>query len=77
MLQQLNTDFYQKLKEQHPNLTSRELKLCALLCIDMETKDIASVFSISPDSVNKNRYRLRKKLQLDKSQDLITYLKSR
>jgi DNA-binding CsgD family transcriptional regulator len=40
----------------------------------MSTKEIASVLGISPDSVKKARNRLRKKLDLDATQDLNNFL---
>lgn len=75
-VEHLNTDFYHKLNTDYPSLTPYELKLCSLLRINLETKDIAALLNISPSSVNTSRYRLRKKLQLDKSQNLVELLKS-
>ena len=75
-VEQINTNFYEKLKTSFPLLTPRELKLCAFLRIDLDSNHIASLFNISPDSVNKSRYRLRKKLQLETSQDLESFLKT-
>ena len=60
-LENVNQLFYQKLKADFPTITPNELKLSALLRCDFSSKDIATIFNISPSSVDMNRYRLRKK----------------
>ena len=41
----------------------------------MRAKQIAEMLSVSPDSVNTNRYRLRKKLGLQRGDCLDEYLR--
>ncbi|MEO0403402.1 MAG: tetratricopeptide repeat protein [Bacteroidota bacterium] len=55
-------EFFSKLKDRYPDLTKNELRLCSLLRMNLSSKDIASILSISDDGVKKARYRLRKKL---------------
>jgi tetratricopeptide (TPR) repeat protein len=62
---QVHTDFYKKLNEQFPNLTSNEKKLCAFLKLNMSTKDIASITYQSVKSISVARSRLRKKLNIE------------
>ena len=57
-------DFFNKLEAAHPGLTKTELKFCAYLRIHMTSQQIASVMDISMEAIRKNRYRLRKKLEL-------------
>ena len=57
-----------------PNLTNNELKLCAFLRLNLSSKEISSLLNITPESVNKARYRLRKKLSLSSKEDLSTYI---
>lgn len=57
-----------------PNLTSNELKLCAFLRLNLSSKEISNLLSITPESVNKARYRLRKKLNLSANDDLATFI---
>lgn len=59
-----------------PDMTANELKLCAFLRLNLSSKEIASLFNISPDSVNKARYRLRKKMDLNSNEDLFVFLSS-
>lgn len=66
-------DFYKNLLEDFPDLTSNELKLAAFLKIGLNTKDIASILYLTPNSVKVNRYRLRKKLDIDTDVNLQTF----
>ena len=65
-----HTEFFKKLKADYPTLTSTDLRLCACLKLNMETKDIASLMNLSVRAVENNRYRLRKKLNLRTEQNL-------
>ena len=60
----LNSAYVERLKNQYPSLTKKDLELCLLLRLDLSSKEIASVKSVSPDSVKVMRSRLRKKLNL-------------
>ncbi|RXG18193.1 Tfp pilus assembly protein PilF [Leeuwenhoekiella aestuarii] len=55
-------------------LTATELRLCMLLRLDLSSKEIASVLRITPDSVRVARYRLRKKLPLDSTDELVNFM---
>jgi hypothetical protein len=56
--------FFVQLKESYPTLTPHEIKLCALLRLNFNTKELALILNIAIDSANKARFRLRKKLGL-------------
>lgn len=58
----VNQEFYDKLNEQHPDLTVNERRICAFLFLDMSTKEIANITGQSLNSINLARTRLRKKL---------------
>lgn len=75
-LENVNQLFYKKLKESYPSVTQNELKLSALLRCDFSSKDIATIFNISPSSVDMNRYRLRKKFNLAQDHNLNDFLKN-
>ncbi|MFR9534292.1 MAG: LuxR C-terminal-related transcriptional regulator [Rikenellaceae bacterium] len=70
-----NEEFADRLSAKHPALTSGERRLASLLRIDLSTKDISVLMGISPKTVNMNRYRLRKSLELDSEIDLVEYIK--
>lgn len=63
-------DFFKNLKTLYPQLTSNDLRLCACLKLNLESKEIASLMNLSVRAVENSRYRLRKKLNLIPSQNL-------
>ena len=64
-----------RLMEKYPKLTKTDLKLCVYIKLNMSTKEIAEMMSISPRSVEMARYRLRKKLGLSPEESIISTLK--
>ena len=72
----LHRDFNRRLAEAFPNLTENERKLANLLRQGFSSKYIASLMNIAPKSVEINRYRLRAKLGLTRSDNLIKFIKS-
>lgn len=67
--------FFVRLKELCPDLTENDLRLCAYISIGMRAKQIAEMLNVSPDSINSNRYRLRKKFGLSRGQSLDDYIR--
>ncbi|MGB3590769.1 MAG: LuxR family transcriptional regulator [Nonlabens sp.] len=67
-------DFFKKIKERHPKLTTGDLRLCTYLRLNLSSKEIAPLLNISPRSVEIKRYRLRKKMELDKEISLTDYI---
>ena len=56
------------------DLTTSDLKLCTFLRMNLNTKEIADIMGLSVRSVESRRYRLRKKLNLSKEEDLVSNL---
>lgn len=71
----VHPNFFVKLKEISGKLTENDLRLCAYINIGMRAKQIAEMLSVSPDSINTNRYRLRKKLGLQRGESLDEYIR--
>ena len=69
-----NENFFLRLKEHHPDLTANELKLCALLRMNLLSKEIAQLMHVTVKAVEVSRYRLRKKLKIDSEINLYDYL---
>ena len=67
-------DFLKKVKNQHPTLTSNDLRLCAYLRLNLSSKEIAPLLNISSRSVEVKRYRLRKKMGLPHDSGLTDYI---
>lgn len=74
--QEMHLDFAYKIQQQYPELTNDEIKLCTYLRMNMSTKEIARIKMITVAGVNKSRNRLRKKIGLDPSVDLMKFLSS-
>tara|TARA_R110002096_G_scaffold436050_1_gene666107 strand:+ start:46006 stop:47730 length:1725 start_codon:yes stop_codon:yes gene_type:complete len=72
--EQVHTGFFKNLKSKHPNLTSGDLKLSALIRMNLNLKESAAILGISPESVKTSRYRLRKKMNIPQSSDLLEYI---
>ena len=71
---QVHGDFLKKLVKDVDKLTPQETKLAAYLRMNMSSKEIANLMGISVRGVELARYRLRKKLGLDRDQNLNDYL---
>tara|TARA_R110002051_G_scaffold60446_4_gene110639 strand:- start:1978 stop:4857 length:2880 start_codon:yes stop_codon:yes gene_type:complete len=69
-----HSQFFEKLREKHPNLSSNEIKLSAYLKLNLSSKEIASLMNVAITSVEQSRYRLRKKFNLDKEENLVNYI---
>jgi DNA-binding CsgD family transcriptional regulator len=67
-------DFLIRLKEKYPSLKPHELKLCAYLRMNLSSKEIARLMSISVRGVEISRYRLRKKLEIPTETNLFQFL---
>lgn len=67
-------DFLNKLEEKHPGLTKAEKKLCTLLYINMSSKEIATITNTTIRTIETSRYRLRKKFNLSRDEDIVSFL---
>lgn len=74
--QQVHNDFYSKLNELHTDLTANEKKLCAFLRLNMTTKEISAITYQSANSIIVARSRLRKKLGIERDENLVSYLEN-
>ena len=67
-------DFSRRFKSSYPVLSPQDMKLSAYLRMNLSTKEIAHLLNISVRGVEISRYRLRKKLQLDRKLNLQDYI---
>jgi len=72
----INKNFYTRLKQIYPEISANDLKICALIKLNLSIKEMASILNISPDSVKTARYRLRKKLQMNADDNLTSFILS-
>ncbi|WP_281637795.1 helix-turn-helix and ligand-binding sensor domain-containing protein [Flavobacterium marginilacus] len=75
-LNQINNEFIINLSKKYPNLTSKDIKLCVYLKMNLSSKEIAPMMNISFRGVELHRYRLRKKLELNQDEVLSKFLLS-
>ncbi|MBT4252895.1 MAG: hypothetical protein HN995_03605 [Candidatus Marinimicrobia bacterium] len=71
---EIHTGFYSELRNSHPGLSENELKVCALLRLNLISKDIAKVMNVQPSSIDIYRHRIRKKLEIGSEENLSTFL---
>lgn len=72
---EMHPDFTDSLRRDYPKLTPGDVELACMVFLGLETKHIARMLSINPDSVKKNRQRLRAKLGLTPDQPLDLFLR--
>ena len=70
----VHQDFFTLLKQRCPDLTHNELKLCALLKLNLNLKEVAAILGIAAESVKTARYRLRKKFDLTRDDSLLDHI---
>lgn len=70
----VNQSFYTRLQERFPNLSPKDLKLCALIKLNFSSKEMAKLLGISVESAHTSRYRLRKKLKLTRDINLTEFI---
>lgn len=71
---QVNHEFHQKLMDRFPDLTSGDRALAGLLRLNLTNKEVASIRGISTNSAKMARYRLRKKMGLEPTEDVNAFL---
>jgi DNA-binding CsgD family transcriptional regulator/outer membrane protein assembly factor BamB len=71
---QVHSDFLKRLREQYPQLTPKDQRLCAYLRMNLSSKEAAQLLNISVRGVEVSRYRLRKKMGLSSDDNLTEVL---
>jgi tetratricopeptide (TPR) repeat protein/DNA-binding CsgD family transcriptional regulator len=74
--EKVHSSFFNNLKNHFPDLTQSDLKLCALLSLNLSMKEMAELMGISAESVKMARHRLRKKLELQTEENLTEFIAS-
>ncbi|HET9136248.1 MAG TPA: hypothetical protein VFO76_06390, partial [Candidatus Kapabacteria bacterium] len=63
-------EFRIRLSEAYPGLTKMEIRICTLLRMNLKSQDISQLTCLSERNIENHRYRIRKKMELLKEQDL-------
>jgi DNA-binding CsgD family transcriptional regulator len=69
-----DSEFLSKLQKKHPNLNQRELRVSLMVKLNYDTREIARSIGISTRGMESIRYRMHRKLNLDKHKSIKTYL---
>lgn len=74
LFENVNNSFLHNLTSKHPDLNANDIRFLSFIYLNLNTKEIASLLNISPESCRKRKERLRKKMNLDKDASLLEYL---
>lgn len=69
-----HSKFRETLTIMHPDLTPNEIKLCSFLRLNMSSKEISEITQQSVRALETARSRMRKKIGLNRSNNLVQYL---
>jgi DNA-binding CsgD family transcriptional regulator len=76
-LQNLHPEFFGKLQQYADGkLTALDLKYCAYIYMKLSSKQIASTMHVEQKTVRMTKYRIKKKLGLDKDTDLDNFIEN-
>jgi DNA-binding CsgD family transcriptional regulator len=76
-LTDLTSPYARRISEGRLRLTPREMEICDLLKGGLSSKEVAELLGISPETVEKHRRHIRKKLGISKKDiNLVTYLQN-
>lgn len=76
MFDKANPGFMHQLKSIAPDITTAEIRLAALIKLNLGNKHIASMLGIGTDAVRKTKSRLRQRLQIDNETELEDIIKT-
>lgn len=72
----VNKGFYERLQTQYPNLSTGDLKICALIKLNFSGQEMASLLGISLGGIHLARHRLRKKMNINRDVNLTAFINS-
>ncbi len=72
----VNDGFDNMLLTVYKELTKTEREVCALLRLNLSVKEIASIRNSSSDAIKVTRYRIRKKMNIPKNQNLEVFIQN-
>ena len=74
LFRQLHASFYDNALRICPDLTKTELHVCAMIRLNLSTKDIARLTNINISSIEMTRFHIRKKLNMEQGENLAAFL---
>ncbi len=74
--EQVHAGFFQNLTTRYPGLTPNEVRICSLLRLNLNTKEIAALMNRTTGTIDNARSNIRKKMRLEEEDNLTTLLMS-
>jgi tetratricopeptide (TPR) repeat protein len=71
---EVHNNFDHKLMAFNADLSEKDLRLASFIKMNLSTKEIAAILNVLPQSILTSKYRLKKKLNLAKEEDLYGFL---
>jgi DNA-binding CsgD family transcriptional regulator len=69
-------EFIVRLQLRHPSLAGTEIRICSMIKLGLNTHEIATLLGISERSVESCRRSIRKKIGLNKGEELGVFLET-
>lgn len=77
IIQETHPNFFKRLNERAKSkLTNLDLKYAAYIYMNMDNTQIAKALKVDPKTVSVTKYRLKQKLNIDKEEDLNTFIRN-
>lgn len=76
LFEQVHEGLLARLLRGYENLTQAEQRLFLLMKLKLSTKEIANILGVSPDSIKKGRYRLKRKIDIEENTSLQDFISS-
>lgn len=76
VFEQVHQSFFDNLKNYADSLTANDLKLVSLIKLNLSPTEISTLLGISQDSLKVARYRLRKKINMPREENLNVFIQS-
>ncbi len=70
----VHPDFFERLENEFPDLTMKDLKICAFLKMKMDNAEMAQIIGIAKSSIQQTKRRIKKKMNLGPYADLHVFL---
>lgn len=70
----VNPDFFKRIKEKHPQLTSNDIRFLCYVFMNLNLKEIGSIFNITYNAVEIRKRRIKEKMGLNKEASLFDYI---
>lgn len=72
----MDNEFFNRLMERNPKLTSLDLKHCAYIKMNIDNYELARILNVELKSLQMTRYRLKKKLNLNQGENLREFIQT-